>query len=191
MGEQPPEITDLVSALNRLSLAIESQQPRSSAQGPGEWEVVREVPEEGRQQQSSLQDLGSIAFGDYDSFAEQLGPCPEHLVTLCRRLRGGQYSSEYRAKRAWEIGFWAGLAYRNRIAKPRAGLPIDLKPTVYLVLKGKNITSPTRVSSASDLYRLTGRLDTDTLCQGFPSLAEAEVFCAAAGVALPDHHRWQ
>ena len=190
MGDQSG-IPELVSALNRLSLAIEGQSQRAdSSQG---WEVVSEEPESGAPSVpvSEPLSLGRVAFGDYNRFAELLPECPEHLVPSCRRLRGGQYSSEYRAKRAWECGFWAGLAFRNRISKPRAALPIDVRPQVYIVLKGKNISSPARVSSASDLYRLTGRLDESTLCQGFPSIAEAEIFCVAARVSFPEQYKWQ
>ena len=192
MGEADP-VGPLVAALNRLSLAIENQgEPRG--QTAAEWEVVEEEPRnQGETLPVSLSErrLRLVAVGDYEGFAELLAPCPDHLVTVCRRLRGGQYSAEYRAKRAWEIGYWAGLAYRGLLRKPRAGLPIDLRPQFYLVLRGRNVTEPTRVSNASDLYRLTGRLDDETLCQGFPSLAEAEVFCAAANIALPAQHQWR
>ena len=190
MGDQPG-LSELVSALNRLSLAIEGQNQRpESSQG---WEVISDeaenvAPSEPIPEPTSLD---RVAFGDYNRFAELLPECPVHLVSSCRRLRGGEYTSEYRAKRAWECGFWAGLAFRNRISKPRAALPIDLRPQVYIVLKGKNISSPARVSSASDLYRLTGRQDENTLCQGVPSIAEAEVFCVAARVSFPEQYKWQ
>eukprot|EP00435_Cladocopium_sp_Y103_P019666 s4341_g4.t1 len=51
-----------------------------------------------------------VPVGDYHTAAEQLPPCPPHLLRLGRRLVAGDYSVEYRIKRAWEAGYWASLA---------------------------------------------------------------------------------
>lgn len=183
------QVANLVSALDRLSLAVE----RASQRDP-EWEVVPPASEAaGSHPVTSLEDRqNSLAFGDYEGQAALLPPVPDHLLTLCRRLRGGDHSAEYRARRAWESGCWAGLVLRGKLAKPRSSLPLEnLRVQHYIILRAKNISAPTRVDRPSDLFKITGKLDDWTICHGFPSLAEAEVYCAGAGQGLPDLHRWQ
>ena len=183
-------VSELVRALDRLSLAIEqSSQGRQSSQGADSWEVVAES-EPARETSSSERQLSQIAFGDYNTFAEHIPEIPRHILRLGEKLRGGSYSGEYRIRRAWEAGFWAGLTVQEKIPKPRGSLPIDLRPTSYVVLRAPGLQSPTRVSSASDLYRITGRLSDFTVCHSFASLSESEAYCEAAGVTLPKHHQW-
>lgn len=131
-----------------------------------------------------------VPDGDYEGFAELLPPCPQHLINNCRRLAGGGVSFEFRAKRAFEAGYCARLALASRLAKPRGTQALNLAPKVYMILKAQGLQAPTRVSTASDLYRITGRLDGGTICHGFPSLAEAEAYCCGAGISLPAQHQW-
>lgn len=190
MSEGPSDLTSLVQALNRLSIAIEAGN-RNHSQSE-EWEVIsgEDPPPEGpaRPQESAL---GSVAYNDYEGFAELLPPCPERYIGLCSRLKGGGYSSVYRAKRAWEAGYWASLCWKGRIKVPRATLPFDLKPAVYIIVRSPGLESPTRVSRASDLARITGRFSESTICHGFASLAEAETYCAGLGIELPCQYQFQ
>ena len=190
MSEGSSDLNSLVQALNRLSLAIESGS-RNHSQAE-EWEVVSggdPASEEPAHLQERL--FESVAFNDYNSFAELFPPCPEHYLGLCSRLKGGQHSPSYRAKRAWESGLWALLCKRGRVKVPRASLPIDLRPTVYIVVQAPGLASPTRVSRASDFARITGHFTDQTICHGFASLAEAETYCAALGISLPCQHQFQ
>ena len=179
MSESSTDLANLVQALNRLSIAIETGNRNDSQ--TEEWEVIsgEDPPPEGpsRSQERALE---SVAYNDYESFAELLPP-----------LRGGNYSSEYRAKRACEAGFWASLCWKGRIRVPRATLPFDLKPTVYVIVRAPRLASPTRVSRASDLARITGRFTDSTICHGFSSLAEAKTYCAGLGIDLPCQHQVQ
>ena len=187
MSEQP-DLSDLIQALDRLTIAV-----ASNGAARDQWEVV-EGEAAAAAAPTEEQRLAAVAFGDYESFAELLPPCPAHLYALCRRLRGSDFSAEFRAERAWEAGFWAKLTLQGRLSKPRATISLgSLKSTVYVVLRSRRVREPTRVSTASDLFRLVGRLEEDSsaVCHGFPSLAEAEVYCAAAGSALPPQHQWQ
>ena len=79
----------------------------------------------------------------------------------------------------------------GRIRVPRATLPFDLKPSVYIIVRAPGLARPTRVSRASDLAKITGRYCESTICQGFASLAEAETYCAGLGIALPCQHQFQ
>ena len=178
MSDHSSEINELVRALNRLSVAIED----SGRQNQERWEVVSEAPEEPV--------TANIPVGDYHTAAEQLPPCPPHLLRLGRRLVAGEYSVEYRIKRAWEAGCWASLVLARRLPRPRASLPLNIRPCIYIILRAPQLRAPTRVSSVSDLYRITGRFSEETLCHGFPSIAEAETYCEAAGVEFPAQHRW-
>ena len=191
MSNPDPAVDRLVQALNRLTLAIEG---KNGGKTGAEWELIAEEEEASEPTSGTAGGSGQnshIAFGDYNSFAERLPDCPGRLLGLCAKLRGGSYSSDYRARRAWESGYWASLVRAGRLEKPRQSLPIDLRPTVYIILAAPGLSEPTRVGSASDLYRITGRLSDTALCHGFPSLAEAEVYCAEAGVPLPAPHQWQ
>ena len=116
-----------------------------------------------------------VSFGDYNSFAELLPECPDRLLGVCSRLKGGSHS----------------LCLRKKIRCPRATLPIDLKPAVYIIVQARGLSAPTRVSRASDLARITGKFCEETICHGFPSLAEAEVYCAALGITVPCQHQFQ
>ena len=188
MSQPGKELSDLTAALNRLSLAIEGQAERSNIR---DWELVGQEGSTAPAPQLSLEEKQAlVAFNDYESFAELLPVCPARLLGVCERLRGGEYSAEYRAKRAWEAGYWASLALRGKIRVPRNTLPIDLPKCVYIILKAPGLTAPTRVSRAGDLSRLVGRIDSnnDSIFHGFPSLAEAQTYSEAAGFTLPCQH---
>ena len=183
MGEQDSSVRDLCRALNRLSLAIEGASSRAEG-----WEVVQDEPSSSAAAEAPVQAVPERL--DHNDLALRIPPLPARVLQAKARLRGGQYSEEYRLRRAWEAGFWAGQVLQGNLSVPRASLPIDLRPTVYIILKAPGLQSPTRVSSASDLYRITGKFNDHTLCHSFPSLTEAEAYCEAAGVQLPCHHRW-
>ena len=201
MSEQPSDqVGDLVRALNRLSIAIEnstdraqpSQTPAPASSGIPRSDTSFElVTEETPEQQSPLR-IENIAYNDYNSFAENIPPVPHWILRECRTLVPGDFSIEFRAKRAWEAGFWASLTLRGRVRSPRASPSLPLRPKVYVILRAPGLAAPTRVSSASDFYRLTGRLEgSNTVCHAFPSLAEATAYCEGAGFRLPAHHQWR
>lgn len=191
MSTQDTHIQDLVQALNRLSLAIEGSNNR---QDSSPWELVSEAGGTSQGPSLSLEgQISRIEYNDYQSFAELIPPCPPHLFRACERLVEGQYSTAYRAKRAWEAGFWALLAIKGKVRVPRASLPCDLKKSVYVVLRAPSVSTPTRVSRVSDLYRLVGRITEENVAvfHGFASLAEAQTYCEGAGFSLPCQHSFQ
>ena len=195
MGDQAAQINELVAALDRLSLAINTQSSRSgggpaSSQGVSDWELISDRGREETHPTDLDRRRALVTDGDYEGFAQLLPPCPQHVISNCKRLSGGGVSSEFRAKRAFEAGYWARLTLAGRLAKPRGTQALNLSPKVYVILKARGIQSPTRFSTASDLYRISGRFDEGTICHGFPSLAEAEAYCAGAGINLPDQHQW-
>ena len=187
---EPAGLQELVTALNRLTIAIEGaaqRAPEDPAAADG-WEVV---PEHDLNPQGDLnRRLAAVRVGDYNGFAELIPECPHNVVTACRRLSGGGVTYQFRAARAFEAGFWARLTLAGLVPKPRATQGLNLRPTVYIVLRARNLASATRVHNASDFYRVTGRLDDYSVSHSFPSLAEAEAYCTGAGVPLPPLHTW-
>ena len=64
---------------------------------------------------------------------------------------------------------------RARVVHPGLGPPVLI-----------HLPEPARYGTYSAFRRAVGALEhTDTLCHSFPSLAEARVYCYAAGVPLP------
>eukprot|EP00438_Fugacium_kawagutii_P011937 Skav228683 [mRNA] locus=scaffold111:87828:94995:- [translate_table: standard] len=181
MGDRGPSgIRDLISALSRLSLSLERAQSSSSSTAP-EWEVV------GDEVVTTLllEEINRVPVGDYEGFAQLLPACPTRLIATCGRLSSAAASSEFRARRAFEAGFWARIVLLGKLSQPRATPQLDLTPTVYVVLRARSLDSPTHVSSYSDLRRIIGRVDSEAVYHGFPSLTEARIYCEGAGVQWP------
>lgn len=193
------DLGDLVQALDRLTLAVQEGSRATTTRSFGSWEVVEPVEEEdpttaskGAEPAQAPDPYKGIAFNDYDALIQQLVPCPFQLVDSCKALHGGQYGKQYRAERAWEAGIWARHTIEKRVSKPRASFAIDLASTVYVVLQAPGLSEPTRLNKYSDLHRLVGRLadSPETVCHGFPSQAEARIYCEAAGFEYPPLHKW-
>ena len=200
---QDQPVSDLVRALNRLFLALEnstasSSEPSNSNSNQADnqgseasFELVTEEPV-AAPRASPLPSISQIAYNDYNSFAEVIPPVPHWVLRDCRTLVAGDYSIEFRAKRAWEAGFWAGLTLQGKVRSPRAIPSISLRPKIYVILRAPGLEAPTRVSNASDFFRITGRLEgSNVVCHSFPSLAEAAAYCEGAGYRLPSQHQWR
>lgn len=197
MGELRAALGDLVRAVQRLSIAVESPPVGSSSSGAvpssvdfpdsaSDWEVVSDEV----YTQDLIARLSRVPFGDYDGFAELIPVCPPHIVAGCSRLAESEFTSTARAKRAFEAGFWARLVVQGKLDTPRATPNISHRPAVYIILRASGIDRPTRVANASDLHRVTGKLSQETVCHGFPSQAEAKAYCAGAGVQYPQLKTW-
>ena len=199
MSERPDDIQNLVTALNRLSLALERS---SSSSGPAaagapratseaSFEVVSNGP--GTPPEPTLEERReAVRFGDYNSFAELIPEVPAWILRECRSLHSDEATPEYRARRAWEAGYWAGLTLQGRVRSPKATTTLNLRPKVYIILRARGLAAPTRVHNSSDFYRITGRLEgSSTICHSFPSIAEATAYCEGAGFQLPPVHQWR
>lgn len=121
----------------------------------------------------------------YNRLAEEIPEVSLEAVELCSRLSGGSLSQRQRAARAWESGWWARFCLANRLSKPRPSRPIDLGNSVYVVLRAEGHTCPKLLNRASDYRAIVGQFTENTISHGFPSLAEARVYCSAAGVTCP------
>ncbi len=130
----------------------------------------------------------NYSTNSYHEVADELTRAPDFCLALCSRLAlGSQPAIERRTQRAWEAGLWAKATLEGRIRKPRPTPKIDLKPEVYIILRAPGLAHPVRVTTAAEYFRIIPSFrDSNSVSHSFPSIAEARVYCAAAGVAFPD-----
>ena len=179
-------IAEVQLALERLRLAADRS--ASSQQG---WDVIdppaEAAPAETNLRGSSPQTPPRVAPRRTAPATASFATCPQYGLDLCACLAaaGSGLSAEERAKRAWV----AGLGPKRCLKAWGTPLPsasVGLRPTIYIVLRCVDLPEPARFNSYASFRRAVGPLEnTDTICHSFPSLAEARVYCYAAGVALP------
>ena len=118
------------------------------------------------------------------------------IQRLAARLHCGcstsELSREERIARAWRVGWLSRKAldsqrYRLGEHTPDCGLT----NRCYVVLGPPRVRGDPPIARRYGTYRslraAVGRdlAETDTVCHGFPSVAEAEAYCAAAGAEWP------
>ena len=116
--------------------------------------------------------------------------CPQHLRGLAASLSAtSEWSPDQRVQRAWKAGSWAAAVRSGRVQSPNRTPTINLGNRYYAAVQGPNISSPRVYKTSRELFAAVGSLEgSDTICHGFPSKAETEVYLAAAGftgVAFP------
>lgn len=126
----------------------------------------------------------SAGYTTYDKVAESIPPLPQHCLDLCARL-GGTDSPAFRARRAWQAGHWAKAVVEGMIVKPRPTPKISQRSTIYIIVQGPGIDKPVRVASAARYYQLVPKFSETSLSHGWPSQAEAQVYCLALGIDYP------
>ena len=127
----------------------------------------------------------SSTSADYNLLASSIPPIPDFVRNLALSLRRGPADSLDRATRAWQIGYWARFVLSGRVRTPRPSPPIDLPNTVYVVLRAPGFSTPLVCTRGCDYRHVVGNFDRDTLSHGFPSIAEAKIYCAGADVTYP------
>jgi hypothetical protein len=85
----------------------------------------------------------------------------------------------------WEAGHWAKAVVEGKIVKPRPTPKISQRSTIYIIVQGPRIDKPVRVASAARYYQLVPKFDETSLSHGWPSQAEAQVYCLALGIDYP------
>ena len=138
MSSDSRAIQELALAVRRLSLAVERQNSgQAGSSSVDEWECLPPSPrgrQDGDQPSAPLprlelsldEKISQVLEGDYQALADLLPPVPDHLRVACKCLHGGNYSTVYRADRAWESGFWGRAVLAGKLDKPRASLSLDL-----------------------------------------------------------------
>ena len=114
-------------------------------------------------------------------------PLPGYCIDLCVRLGGTKEEVEFRARRAWEAGLWAKATLDGVVPKPRPTPKFHLRPTIYIIIRAPSVVRPVRVDSAAEYFRLIPSFSgSSSISHSFASVAEARVYCAGVGIALPD-----
>lgn len=176
LEEQVEELRRLVEGLRF---------PQHSAVTTGSYTVVHPVSSRPQSESGSAVSRPLSSNGDYNTLAEQIPVIPDYLVRSCTNLTGGTLGFRARAVRAWEAGWWAKFCLRGQLSKPRPTKPIDLANSCYIILRAEGYVCPILVHRASDYRFILQDFKTQSISHGFPSLAEAKVYCSAAEVEFP------
>ena len=110
--------------------------------------------------------------------------CPPHLCLLGSSLSSttSGWSPEQRVQRAWKAGNWARATKEGRVQSPNRTPTIDLGNRYYAVIRGPSIRSPRVYQSSRELFGAVGSLEgSNTICHGFPSKTETQIYLAGAG----------
>ena len=193
MGHQPHPSSD---DGEELRLALEFQGLQISVRGPVDraLEFVERLSDRGSVRSaasSAAESLPRSATSGAPSVVEtrasieaSFDQCPDHLLALGSSLLAttSGWTPEGRLRRAWRAGNWAGATKSGRVQSPNRTPTIDLPNKFYVVIRGPGIESPRGFKSSRALFAAVGPLEgSSTICHGFPSQAEANVYLAGAG----------
>lgn len=170
----------------------ESHRVRSGPRAPAsqrtpDWDLlIDSAASAAPSEPSAVQSASRVSESScYNEVALLLTKAPQHCFDICSRLSGTVEFVKFRVQRAWEAGQWAKAVIDERVPKPRPTPKIEVKSTVYIVVRGPGVQHPVRVSSAAAYYQLVPKFTDSSISHGFPSLAEATVYCLAIGISLP------
>ena len=176
------QLRALTLAVGRLAAAVASEHHSPERQAPA---ISAGVGGGSPYRAPSVVSASSTTSQVYNELATQIPPVPAQVADLASSLRRGPLDAKERASRAWTIGYWARFVLEGRVSKPRPSPPIGLPNTVYVVIRAPGISSPVVCTTGSDYRALVGNFDRDTLSHGFPSVAEAKIYCSGANILYP------
>lgn len=119
-----------------------------------------------------------------DSIEASFTACPSSLRALASSLSttSAGWTAEQRIQRAWKAGSWAGAVREGLVGSPNRTPTLDIGNRYYAVVRGANISSPRIYKTSRELFGAVGQLEgSETICHGFPSKAETQVYLAGAG----------
>ncbi len=186
-GSDP--ILDLLSAVQQLQASVEALSARvcvlESRLGvipEDDWEVVEESFDPPSRVTVPSVGVSSVA-----------PDIPAALLSFAERLSSVSPGHTVRAKRAFESGFRARVAFETGTWFLGAKTLLPQKDTVWILLQAPGITKPHRVASKAELHRLCSLPGSggSVISQGFPSLTEAQIFCAGCDIAVPPLYKWR
>ncbi len=154
------------------------------------WDLVSTPP---RTTRGDYRSPSGTPSGGYNSLAIEIPDCPDFCLRIAASLRGSNTENRSRGIRAWEIGYWARFVLQGRIARPRPSVPApsNLSNTIYVVLRAPGWNTPLVCNRGCDYRHILGSFNEETLSHGFPSLAEAKIYCHGAGVEFPQNrYQW-
>ena len=179
-----------------LSLALEFQGLQISVREPlgRALEFVERLSERSSGRASSVTGTESSArpqaagtperIETRDSIEASFPDCPSHLLLLASSLSptASGWTPAGRVRRAWRAGNWAGATKAGRVQSPNRTPTIELGNRYYVAIRGPGLTSPRGFKTSRALFAAVGTLEgSDTICHGFPTQAEAQIYLAGAG----------
>ena len=170
------DLDRILSTLQALTLEVETLKL-----GLRDWEVVDPPCYPEGTSARSLADLHACR-GVEDGPPE----LPGFIKGLARtRLTGDQ---DTRAKRAFCAGFWAQVAIDTctNFTHPE---PLRIQSSHWVLLRAVGLTGPKRFTRKSDFQKFD--LDSSSVWIEFASLTEVHIFCAGAGIEVPELVRWK
>ena len=117
---------------------------------------------------------------------------PNHIFGLTVNLHAPP-GAWIRGYRAWEGGFWCGIALRTYTNFYPLN-SIDVPDKLWVVFRAPGITRPFAVESHAEVDRLLalpGHCRLAPIVVGFPSHVELHVFCAGGGLCIPAFYQWR
>ena len=123
-------------------------------------------------------------------------PLPQRLLDFASPLIAGTGVLN-RAQRAWQGGFWCGVALRTQTRL--APLPsINVPETHWVVFRAPGITRPFWVQTKEEVTHILNspgsRSDTvpiDPIVVGFATITELDIFCAGGYLYRPACYQWK
>lgn len=176
----------LISALNRLSIALERGATLTSSSSSADrpvasiagWELV----------EPSSEQPYVVEIDRFRVFEDGPQPVPEQLLTAAAsRLSNVAGNPQDRVTRAWKAGFWCWAAVATHTDYTQQD-PISVSDTQWIIFRHSRISSPVRVRKITELRQLLASqvpgVDS-AVYQGFASVTEVQVCCASYGVGVP------
>ena len=121
-----------------------------------------------------------------DSVESSFAPCPEHLLREASRLGGLPDLQRFRVERAWRAGQWAAATIQGRVHSPNRTPPLDVRPRIYVILRGGVGRRPAAFSTSHSYWRALGGSHSDSsVSHSFPSETEARIYCQGADTLFP------
>lgn len=181
------DIDSLISALTRLSVAIErgaslTSSSSTSSSAPcisiAGWEIV----------EPSFEQPFAVELDSRRVFEDGPQPIPPALLTsAAQKLSNVAGDPKERIVRAWKAGFWcwAAIATHSEYLQREA---ISVSDTQWIIFYHSRISGAVRVRKITELRSLLASQVPNSepaVWQGFASLTEVQVCCASFGTDVP------
>ena len=181
------DIEQLVQAVNRLALAFDRAAAGTSS--PSTSVTVPIITQAGWELVEPAVEVPWSVPPTFTGVEEGVPPIPQSILSAASgKISAVAGQPQDRVHRAWKAGFAAWVAISTHTEYKVVDSIPSLSDTIWVVLRAPSLNSPVRVRRVSELRSLLAVLparDGGPVYQGFPSLTEVQVFCAAAGIETP------
>ena len=175
-------IESLVAAVNRLTLAFERAEAATSSSTTVQVPIISQACWELVEPPAHTPWAVPTTFTGVEEGPTKI---PHSLlVSAASEISSVVGKLEDRVQRAWR----SGSCLVNHTEYEQLESLGSLSDTQWVIIRAPSLSSPVRVRKVSELRALLAvapRGDFGPIYQGFPSLTEVQVFCAAAGIDTP------